>query len=86
MAEQPLNTYKKTIRDKETKVVYNLIFKNALYSLECYIAGNGKNKNYCYLENITEDEGEAETFLQQMANGKVLPIHMKDMVEDYFGS
>ncbi len=85
MVEQSLNTYKKTIKDEETQVVYNLIFKNALYSFECYRDGKIGRKNYCYIENITEDEGDAETFLHMMAKGQVLPIHIQDMAEDYFG-
>lgn len=85
MTEQSLNTYQKTIKDEETKVVYNLIFKNALYSLECYKLGYEGNDDYCYLENFTDDEGEAETFLKKVANGKVLPLHIKEITEDYFG-
>lgn len=75
---------KKTIVD-EIQVVYRIIFKNALYNLECYIEGCEDMNNYCYIENITEDEGEAETFLKLIAKDKVLPIHMRDIVEDYFG-
>jgi hypothetical protein len=85
LVEQSLNTYKKTIKDEETQVVYNLIFKNALYSFECYKEGANGHRNYCYIENLTEDEGEAETFLKQMAKSQVLPIHIKDIAEDIFG-
>lgn len=85
MVEQSLNTYKKTIKDEETQVVYNLIFKNALYSFECYKEGCNGRKNYCYIENLTEDEGEADTFLKKVAKGQVLPIHIKDIAEDIFG-
>lgn len=84
MAEQLLGAYKKTIKDEDTQVVYKLIFKNALYSLEGYYE-QIKEKHYCYLENLTEDEGEAEFFLYLIAKGKVLPIHIKDVAEDYFG-
>ena len=85
MTEQSLNAYEKTIKDNETKVVYHLVFKNALYSIECYIEGSRTKEKYCYVENITEDEGEAETFLQLIAKGKVSPIHIRDIAEDYFG-
>ncbi|HHV09019.1 MAG TPA: hypothetical protein GXX75_01920 [Clostridiales bacterium] len=84
MADQMLNAYEKTIKDEATQVVYKLVFKNALYSLECYYE-QMKHKNYCYLENFTEDEGEAEFFLHLIAKGKALPIHIKDIAEDYFG-
>lgn len=85
MEEQSLNTYKKTIKDEETQVVYSLIFRNALYDFECYLETGNSRRHYCYIENLTEDEGEAEVFLQQMKNGKVLPLHIKDMAEDIFG-
>lgn len=83
-----LKTYSKTIKDENIQLVYNLSFKNALYSLECYsdgIDGIDGEKNYCYLENLTDDEGEAEAFLQLLAKGKVFPVHIKDLAHDYFG-
>ncbi|HWT75787.1 MAG TPA: DUF6514 family protein [Mobilitalea sp.] len=85
MARQSLNTYGKTIKDEDTQVVYNLIFKNALYSIECSREGRTEHGNYIYLENLTDDEGEAETFLKKLVKGKVLPIHIKEIAEDYFG-
>ena len=71
---------------KEEKVVYNLIFKDAFYSLGCYIEGKDKEEllNYSIAENITDDEGEAEFFLKSIIKGKVLPIHIKDVAQDYF--
>lgn len=84
MAHQSLNTYKKTEKVRSTHVVYNLIFKNALYDLECYREGYEGHWNYSYIENLTDDEGEAETFLKIMAKGKVMPVHIKDMSVDYF--
>ena len=67
-------------------VKYNLFFQNALYSLECYKDGclDKSPINYCFAENISEDEGEAEMFFYSMVKGKVLPIHIKDMVKDFF--
>lgn len=81
-----LKPNQKIVEFDNCKVVYNLIFKNALYSFECYKEGTNKNDltNYCYIENFTEDEGEAETFLISMVKGKVFPVHIKDMIEDYF--
>ncbi len=74
--------------DNNAQIVYNLIFQNALYSLECYIRGSNRNnvRNKTFIENITDDEGEAEVFLHRLAKGKVFPVHIKDMVEDYFVS
>lgn len=70
---------------EELQLVYRLIFKNALYSIECFVEGSKDKKNYCYIEDITDDEGEAEDFLKKIVKGKVFPIHIKDMVEDCFG-
>ena len=79
-----LETYKKTIKDEETHVVYSLIFQNALYSIEGYKESTKGRKNYSFVKNITDDEGEAEAFLQKLAKGQVDPMHIKDLAEDYF--
>ena len=86
MIEHLLKSNTRTIRTENIEVVYNLIFKNALYSIECYKDGvdRSNTNNYCLLEDITEDEGEAESFLHLMARGKVFPVHMNDMAMDYF--
>ena len=75
----------KEMKDEDIKVIYKLYFKNAYYSLECYSEGMEGERNYCYIENLTDDEGEAEAFLKLMAKGKVFPVHIKDMADDYFG-
>lgn len=82
---QSLRTKTTSVRENEFEIVYNLIFSNALYSLECIRVGDNEGpNNYCFAENITEDEGEAEVFLQKLSKGKVFPVHIKDLVEDYF--
>jgi hypothetical protein len=84
---QSLRTITTSVHEMDNEIVYNLIFKNALYSLECIVEGgnsNNKSSNYCFVENITEDEGEAEVFLRRLIKGKVFPVHIKDLVEDYF--
>lgn len=83
---QSLRTITTSSRENEVEIIYNLIFKNTLYSLECRrVGGNDSGpNNYCFLENITEDEGEAEDFLQRLVKGKAFPVHIKDLVDDYF--
>lgn len=83
---QSLRTKTTSAREKEIVIIYKLIFRNALYSLECLREGgnNEEPNNYCFAENITEDEGEAEVFLQKIIKGKAFPVHIKDLVEDYF--
>lgn len=84
---QSLRTKTTSVRENENEIeiVYNLIFKNTLYSLECMrVGGNDELNDYCFVENITEDEGEAEVFLKKLTKGKVFPVHIKDLVEDYF--
>ena len=70
---------------EDVQIIYNLIFKNALYSLECYKVGENINdmNNYSFVENITDDEGEAEVFLKRLVKGKAFPVHIKDLVEDF---
>lgn len=86
MSEKLLMLSTNLIKEEDIKVVYNLIFKNAYYSMECYIEGSKNQNNYSYIENITDDEGEAETFLRQIAKGQVLPVHLNDIARDYFGN
>ncbi len=82
---QSLRTKTTSVREKDINIVYNLIFKNALYSLECLrVGGNDQPNDYCFVENVTDDEGEAEVFLQRLTKGKVFPVHINDLVEDYF--
>lgn len=82
---QSLRTRTTFVRENEFEIVYNLIFKNAFYNLECIkVGGNDEANNYCFAENITDDEGEAEVFLRKLIKGKVFPVHIKDLVEDYF--
>lgn len=71
---------------KDVQVVYRLVFKNTLYSLECFKEGstNQDISNYCLVDDITDDEGEAEAFLGRMVKGKVFPVHIIEMAEDYF--
>ncbi len=88
MVEHMLESNTKTILTEDINVVYNLIFKNALYSIECY-KQDGENQNfisYSFVEDLTDDEGEAEAFLSLMARGKVLPVHIYDMAKDYFAN
>lgn len=85
MIEQTLRSSIKNTEAEDIQVVYHLIFKNALYSFECFIENSFDKKDYCYIEDATDDEGEAEAFLKMMVKGKVLPIHIKDMAYDYFG-
>lgn len=86
MIKQSLKSNTKKINTENVNVVYNLIFRNALYSLECFKEGgsDGDQNSYCFIENITEDEGEAEAFFHLIVKGKVFPVHINDMAEDYF--
>ncbi|MDF2485644.1 MAG: hypothetical protein K0R46_1812 [Herbinix sp.] len=86
MIEHSLKSNTRIIQTENIQVVYNLIFKNALYSIECYKEDTDRSNpnNYCLVEDVTDDEGEAESFLQLMARGKVFPVHINDLVIDFF--
>jgi len=84
MIVKSLKSITKSTKAEDIQVIYRLIFKNAFYSMECFVDSSEDSKDYCYIEDITDDEGEAETFLKQVSKGKVLPIHIKDIAKDYF--
>jgi hypothetical protein len=49
------------------------------------VGGNEEEQNdYCLAENITDDETEAEVFLKHLSKGIAFPVHIKDLVDDYF--
>lgn len=73
------------VNTEDKEVIYHLIFKDAFYSIESYIEGSTDKNHYSYIEAVTDDEGEAENFLKLLAKGKVHPVHIKDMAENYFG-
>lgn len=83
---QSIKTKTTSVLKEDIQIVYNLIFKNTLYSLECYKVGADVNdlNNYYLLEDITDDEGEAEMFLKRLEKGKAFPVHIKDLAEDFF--
>lgn len=85
MIAQSLRSRTRVLKTENIDVVYNLRFKNALYCLECFVEGNSKDfTHYSFVEDLTDDEEEAKLFLHKMAKGKVLPVHIKDMADDYF--
>ncbi|MDF2541193.1 MAG: hypothetical protein K0S47_911 [Herbinix sp.] len=75
----------RTSKTRTSEVIYRLTFQNALYSFECYKQGWEDPYDYCFIEDFIDDEGEAELFLQKMVKGKVLPVHIMDLVNDCFG-
>jgi hypothetical protein len=82
---QSLRTKTTSVREKDIEIIYNLIFRNALYSFECIrVGGNEEAKDYCFVEDFTDDEGEAELFLKRMTRGRVFPVHIKEIAEDFF--
>lgn len=84
MIEQTLKKSTRRVKVENIQLIYNLIFKNAHYSLECFAEGSEMDNNYCYIENFTEDKEKAERFLKLLAKGKVFPVHIKEIAEDRF--
>ncbi|NLK74101.1 MAG: hypothetical protein GX288_02280 [Clostridiales bacterium] len=78
-----LKSYKVNVND--IQIVYSLIFQNSLYSCECYKEGYIRDdNNYSLVHNITEDEGEAQEFFDTIVKRCVYPVHIEDIVQDYF--
>ena len=87
MTRNPMLIKAMSVYNQE-ELIYNLIFKNAFYSLECFKKGKCKENllNYCFVENITDDEGEAEFFFKIVTKGKVLPVHIEEVAKDYLAA
>ena len=85
MLEQSYKSKLIKVSTEDKEVIYHLIFKDALYSMESFIEGSNDENHYNYLEGVTDDEGEAEYFLKFLSKGKVHPVHIKDVAVDYFG-
>ena len=88
MIELTVKSSTTTLNNKNITVVYNLKFNNAFYDIECYREGyNSETINeYSYINELTDDEGEAEVYLRILEKGKVFPVHIKDIAEDYFSN
>jgi len=84
MTDQLHKIFSKSRRNDDINVVYSIFFKNAYYNLEAYKEGYTESNDYCYIENLTDDEGDAETFLKYILNGKAYPVHIKDLADDFF--
>lgn len=82
---QSIKTKTTFVIKEKVQIVYNLVFENALYSLECYRDGGNVSlvNDYSYVENITDDEGTAEMFLKLLEKGKAFPVHIEALVEDF---
>lgn len=82
-------SYKKSIQVDESKelvVWYNLTSEGNQYNVECYVE-NGENKkkaSYSEIKNFTSNREEGVKFVEMIAKGEVLPVHLEDILEDYF--
>jgi len=74
------------VKSHNIQIVYNLFFNNTQYSIECYKKEFQDEEpiNYSLVEDFTDDEGQAEDFLNHLVRGKVYPVHIKELVDDYF--
>ena len=82
-------SYKKNIQVNESDevvVCYNLTSDGNQYNVECYVenAGEKNRKTYNEIKGFTKDRETGVKFLKMIAEGEVLPIHLKDILEDYF--
>ena len=82
-------SYKKHIQvneERELIVCYNLISKGNQYDVECYIenAEHRNNTAYSEVKDFTKDREIGINFVEMIAKGEVLPVHLGDILEDYF--
>lgn len=73
-------------QEKHTKIIYHLFEHDHHFGIECYKSHCNKSNpmNYCFVDNITEDEDEAKHFVQDICNRQVFPLHIADIATDYF--
>ena len=74
------------VEDQDVCVVYNLTFDNDKYGLECYKPGADftRSLNYCKINDVTSDPEFAEVLLEKLAQSNVMPVHIHDIIEDYY--
>ena len=82
-------SYKKHIRvneERELIVCYNLISEGMKYDVECYVENEERKDemSYCKIDDFTRDRNQGMKFVDVIAKGEVLPIHVPDIMEDYF--
>lgn len=82
-------SYKKHIRvneERELIVCYNLISEGMKYGVECYVENEDSkdSMSYCKIKDFTIDRELGVKFVNDIAKGEVLPVHVPDIMEDYF--
>ncbi len=68
------------------QIVYNLTYQNSLYGIECYTQGSDYKapNNYCNVVDFTNNEDAANKIMSKLVIGKVMPVHIQDIIMDYF--
>lgn len=82
-------SYKKHVKVNESKelvVCYNLISEGKKYHVECYVenAKEKDNTTYCEMKDFTRNRQKGFQFVEMIAKGEVLPVHVLDIMEDFF--
>lgn len=82
-------SYKKHVQVNEKKeliVCYHLLSVDNKYSAQCYVE-NAEQKNdstYSEIKDFTRERQVGIDFVDVIAKGEVLPIHLHDVFDDYF--
>jgi len=82
-------SYKKHIQvdaQRELIVCYYLVSEGEKYNVECYVENEEvwDEMSYCKIDGFTKNKELGLKFLEVIAKGEVLPIHVSDIMEDYF--
>ena len=67
-------------------ITYNLISDGRYYGIECYKEGASCDnlRDYSSVSRITKERKETEKILQLLIEKNVFPVHLKDVIEDFF--
>ena len=81
-----LNTDMLSCDNRCNTIVYNLLASGEQFEIECYTAGanDTDSKDYCKVTEIMQPQEKLERLLHLLANRHVTPVHIPDIISDYF--
>lgn len=70
----------------KVNITYNLISDGRYFGIECYKEGASceNPREYSSVLQITKNREKAEKILQTIIEKDVFPVHLKDVLQDYF--
>lgn len=72
--------------NKHMRIVYDLVYNGNKYGISSFIVGsnNLETDNRCFVDDISDNEIEVERIILNLASHTVMPIHVKEIIEDTY--